>query len=104
MKTNKTFVCSACGETHPLCDQYEVQGDLLCMNCADELTVVCDHCGERIYDADCVSDSDTVLCQACYDRHFSTCADCGRILRTGAAYYLEGEGSVPRVVLLPACG
>ena len=91
MKTNETFLCSTCGETHPLCDQYEVQGDLLCMNCADGLTVVCDHCGERTYEADSVSDSDTVLCQACYDRHFSTCADCGRILRTGTAYYLDGE-------------
>ena len=42
-------ICANCGISHPIEDMYQAEGDWLCRDCADRLTLVCDHCGERIY-------------------------------------------------------
>lgn len=43
----ETRICTNCGTEHPIEDMYQVEGDWLCEDCADRLTVVCDHCDER---------------------------------------------------------
>ena len=42
-------ICANCGAEHAIEDMFEVEGDWLCEDCADRLTVICDHCNERIY-------------------------------------------------------
>ena len=43
----ETRICANCGAEHPIEDMFEVEGDWLCEDCADRLTVICDHCDER---------------------------------------------------------
>ena len=43
----ETRICANCGAEHPIEDMFEVEGDWLCEDCADRLTVICDHCAER---------------------------------------------------------
>lgn len=44
-----TRICDNCGAEHPISKMFEVEGDWLCEDCVDRLTVTCDHCGDRIY-------------------------------------------------------
>ena len=44
-----TRICDNCGAEHPISKMFEVEGDWLCEDCVDRLTVTCDRCGDRIY-------------------------------------------------------
>ena len=44
----ETRICANCGADHPIEDMFEVEGDWLCEDCADRLTVICEHCAERV--------------------------------------------------------
>ena len=46
----ETKICTNCGAEHSIEDMFEVEGDWLCEDCADRLTVICDHCAERLYE------------------------------------------------------
>ncbi|SCJ62181.1 Uncharacterised protein [uncultured Butyricicoccus sp.] len=72
----ETRICANCGAEHPIEDMFEVEGDWLCEDCADRLTVICDHCDERIYAENAIE-----------DEHYSLCHDCDCIIRTYSAYY-----------------
>ena len=52
----ETRICANCGAEHPIEDMFEVEGDWLCEDCADRLTVICDHCDERIYAENAIED------------------------------------------------
>ena len=43
-----TRICDNCGAEHPISKMFEAEGDWLCEDCVDRLTVTCDRCGERI--------------------------------------------------------
>ena len=45
----RTYLCDHCGETVAEHQLVLVGEDILCLSCADELTVCCDECGARIY-------------------------------------------------------
>ena len=47
---SETRICANCGGEHSIEDMFEVEGDWLCEDCADRLTVICDHCAERVYE------------------------------------------------------
>ena len=72
----ETRICANCGAEHPIEDMFEVEGDWLCEDCADRLTVICDHCDEQIYAENAIE-----------DEHYSLCHDCDCIIRTYSAYY-----------------
>ena len=72
----ETRICANCGAEHLIEDMFEVEGDWLCEDCADRLTVICDHCDERIYAENAIE-----------DEHYSLCHDCDCIIRTYSAYY-----------------
>lgn len=40
---SETRICANCGAEHAIEDMFEVEGDWLCEDCADRLTVICDH-------------------------------------------------------------
>ena len=72
----ETRICANCGAEHPIEDMFEVEGDWLCEDCADRLTVICDHCDEQIYAENAIE-----------DEHYSLCHYCDCIIRTYSAYY-----------------
>ena len=73
---SETRICANCGAEYPIEDMYQAEGDWLCEDCADRLTVICDHCDERIYAENAIE-----------DEHYSLCHDCDCIIRTDSAYY-----------------
>ena len=64
----ETRICANCGAEHSVEDMYQVEGDWLCEDCADRLTVICDHCAERVYGAYWDND-DNAYCASCWDEH-----------------------------------
>ena len=75
---SETRICTNCGEEHPIDDIYQVEGDWLCEDCADRLTVICDHCAERVYEENAVEGDTHTLCDRAYwDNDDNVyCADC----------------------------
>ena len=63
----KTRICANCGAEHAIEDMFEVEGDWLCEDCADRLTVICDHCAGRVYEENVVEDDTHTLCEHCFD-------------------------------------
>ena len=59
---SETRICANCGAEHSIEDMFEVEGDWLCEDCADRLTVICDHCAERVYEENAVEDDTHTLC------------------------------------------
>ena len=55
----ETRICANCGAEYPIEDMYQAEGDWLCEDCADRLTVICDHCAERVYEENAVEDDTT---------------------------------------------
>ena len=85
-------ICANCGAMHPTEDMYQAEGDWLCRDCADRLTLVCDHCGARSYEENAVEDDHATLCERCFDAYYTRCHDCGRIMRNYNAYFDEDDG------------
>ena len=83
---SETRICANCGAEHPVEDMYQVEGDWLCEDCADRLTVICDHCAERFYEENIVEDDTHTLCDRCGERvyrretrqvnHHTLCPQC----------------------------
>lgn len=82
-----TFACSHCGNEHPISEQYEIDGELLCASCAEEQTVVCDICGIRIWRDSNSGNENMPLCERCYDRSYSSCIRCGALVHNDDANY-----------------
>ena len=80
-------ICANCGAEHPIEDMFEVEGDWLCEDCADRLTVICDHCAERVYEENAVEDDTHTLCDHCFDEYYVRCEDCNRIIHRDRAYW-----------------
>ncbi len=81
------YTCAHCGRQYPIFSMLCCGKDMLCGNCADELTRVCDECGERFYtgSSDDCSDEMLNLCRIC--RSYTTCGRCGRVIRNEDALY-----------------
>ena len=84
---NKTFVCSHCGNEHPLDIRILVGDESICEDCALEHTVHCDCCNTRIWEEDAIRDEHTLLCERCYEHSYSRCTECDRIIPNSEAYF-----------------
>ena len=84
---SETRICVNCGAEHSIEDMFEVEGDWLCEDCTDRLTVICDHCNERIYEENAVEDDTHTLCDHCFDEYYVRCEDCNRIIHRDRAYW-----------------
>ena len=84
---NEQRFCTMCHAELEDGDGIELNGELLCDDCAEEHTVTCDHCGETIWANDAVSDDHTTLCACCFDDHFRRCEECGRIIHDNDTYW-----------------
>lgn len=85
--TEETFVCSICGEAHPLDQRHEFEEEELCEHCLDTETCLCEECGERIWLDDNAGTDNVPLCQLCYERHYVSCSRCGALLHSDDACY-----------------
>ena len=83
----ETRICANCGAEHPIDQMFEVEGDWLCEDCADRLTVICDHCAERVYEGNTVEDDAHIFCDHCFDEYYVRCEDCNRIIHRDHAYW-----------------
>ena len=84
---SETRICANCGEEHSIDQMFEVEGDWLCEDCTDRLTVICDHCAERVYEENAVENDTHTLCDHCFDEYYVRCDDCGRIIHRDRAYW-----------------
>ena len=84
---SETRICANCGAEHSIEDTYQVEGDWLCEDCADHLTVICDHCAERFYEEHAVEDDTHTLCEHCFDEYYVRCEDCNRIIHRDRTYW-----------------
>ena len=84
---SETRICANCGGEHPIDQMFEVEGDWLCEDCADRLTVICDHCAERVYEENAVEDDTHTLCDHCFDEYYVRCEDCNRIIHRDRTYW-----------------
>lgn len=71
---------------------YWVGSDVLCDDCASELTAICCDCDERFYVADDCGDSWHFLCRSCYEGNYTRCERCGEAIRCDEAFRVsEGD-------------
>lgn len=91
---SEKIVCSHCGEKFDEEDMTCFDGDMLCDDCLDELTVVCERCGERILAED-AADSDLTLCRHCYNEYYTSCEICGRTIEYDDACYFDDDSDTP---------
>ncbi len=92
MEEEREMVCCAhCGEEFELDEVYEMEEELYCLDCLDELTVVCSDCGKRIWSQNNFGNEDAPLCEYCYNNHYTICEECGRTIHLDDAYYIDGD-------------
>ena len=72
----------------------EFNGNSMCLDCYERLTVTCNHCGERTWRSYAVHDNDISLCNCCYEDHYTRCDLCNRIIHFDNTYY-EGDSDIP---------
>ena len=90
-----TFNCDLCGMQHPITEENEMDGLLICTDCMMEETEVCQHCGTRIWRGDNAGDAVTPLCQSCYDMYYTRCSECNEIIYESDAYYMDDDEDTP---------
>ena len=83
-------ICSHCGEVIEG-NYIEIDGQILCHNCADDLTAICDYCGSRIWRDNAYGDDYTDLCSNCYHNHYSRCCCCDALVHESDVYHLDGD-------------
>ena len=91
----ETFICNNCGVEFSLDDVIYVGDDLLCPDCADNLTTTCEHCHEYVYIEDTITDRITTLCRDCYSNSYYTCENCETIIHTDNTYYANDDSDRP---------
>ena len=90
---SETRICANCSGENPIDQMFEVEGDWLCEDCADRLTVICDRCAERVYEENAVEDDTHTLCDHCFDEYYVRCDDCGRIIHRDRAYWDDDDNA-----------
>ena len=81
---------------------YWVGSDVLCDDCASELTAICCDCDERFYVADDCGDSWRFLCRSCYEGNYTRCERCCEAIRCDEAFRVS-EGCYEGDDLCESC-
>nr|WP_325238065.1 amidoligase family protein [uncultured Oscillibacter sp.] len=87
----ETFLCSVCGESHPLEDRREFDGQELCARCLEEETLICHECGTRIWQDDDAGTDAIHLCQRCYESYYFNCTRCGALFHMDDVHYSSDD-------------
>ena len=82
--------CTKCGREFCEDELVEIEGELVCEDCAAEMGYAkCQDCGEWFKADEGLVYDDEPLCENCYEDHYFTCEDCGRILPTDDGYWVH---------------
>lgn len=93
--TEKTFICSICGDVHPVLDRHILGDSQLCPNCIHSYTLTCSCCGRTIWRDENAGDSDTPLCERCLEDYYVVCSNCHRIVHNNDARYDSDDDDEP---------
>ena len=85
----ESFLCHHCGESHPISELRDFEGELYCPDCLDLLTVICDCCGQRFSRNNVSQECDLTLCPSCRNS-YAYCSQCGRLVPEDDLHYLPG--------------
>ena len=80
------IICTHCGTEIEKSESYVVNQEVLCADCADNLTFVCECCGRHFYNEDNCGENGLELCERCRDEYYTCCEGCGRWVSLDAAY------------------
>ena len=86
-----TFICSICGELHPISERTQFDDNDLCPSCLADETLLCTACCSRIWSDSNAGSGDVPLCQSCYDSHYTECCRCGAVIRSEEALYSSND-------------
>ena len=85
------LVCSECGAAIPANEAREVDGQIYCKSCYDDVIFTCDCCGRQFHQDDGFFANDISLCSHCYDSYYTHCAHCDALIGRSEAYYYDGN-------------
>lgn len=86
-----TISCTCCADVVPLEEAVQVNGDLICSECADDRTVTCHRCGECIWNEDDCGNDILSLCEHCRDNDYTNCERCGTLIDRDDACYEDDD-------------
>ncbi len=87
---DEKIYCSHCGTIIDTDDYEELNSQILCSDCIDELTTYCDCCGSRIWREEMYGDEYVNFCGYCYQNHYTRCSNCDCLIHEDDAYHLDG--------------
>ena len=82
-----TFTCHVCCQEFPDTQRQVFDGQTLCPQCLDLLTIRCRECGARLWTDDNAGSETLPLCQSCYEEQYTNCCLCGELIRESETYY-----------------
>ena len=88
---NKEKFCNECGKTLTEQNTMEFNGNAMCQDCYDRLTISCDNCGERIWASDAEGNGNVTVCIHCYDNYYTHCENCGILIHCDSAFYEDNS-------------
>ena len=88
---NKEKFCNECGKTLTEQNTMEFNGNAMCHDCYERLTVSCDNCGERIWASDAEGNGNVTVCIHCYDNYYTHCENCGVLVHCDSAFYEDNS-------------
>lgn len=95
--SEEVFVCSICGEEHPISSRRQYDEQNYCVSCFEDNFVLCENCGERVPISESVEGDDFFICQDCCDDYYHYCSRCGHLVHDEEAYDHNGD------VYCPSC-
>ena len=73
--------CEKCGREFHENDLFEIDGEMICAECAEEAGYArCQDCGEWFERDDGYEYNGEPLCEGCYEYDYCTCEDCGEVI------------------------
>lgn len=73
---DQQLVCYNCESEIDGCDYQEIDNEIYCQSCYDELFCCCDNCNETVSidNTHCINDA--CICDDCFDNNYFCCDDC----------------------------
>jgi len=88
---SQSLICFHCGAKLTEDTMHELDDQLMCDDCFEELTTFCDCCLDRIWRAEAEGNRVLTLCHYCLENNYCNCSSCGFLLHNDDARYLDDE-------------
>ncbi|QSX04793.1 amidoligase family protein [Sedimentibacter sp. zth1] len=87
----KKIICEVCGNEFDSSEINEFDGEILCDDCYDELTVNCSICGKTMLRESAMEHNDRFFCNTCFNNNYRYCTECDEVIPLSEIYYYEDE-------------